>query len=290
MLSYIIYNSTNTESEIRKYFKIILISNIIPIVIGLLQIINNHTENFVYFLGRARITSIYYNSNEYGLILVVLMFMLLFLNNNKIIYNILLVAVVVSLMHTFSRTALFSAVISYTIIKYIDKKIYKILLLVFAFVVLFQLFSNSVFFERYTNADSMDSFQWRILQWKHTIRIFKESPLFGNGIETFYIDPSYGKYKTLSSAQAYLASTHNEYIKILVEMGIIGLIFYMAFFIKLLTKIAKNIPHNNKIIVAIPIMFLISSFTRNLIGVPILQLYYFIGLGITLRLYNYEDK
>jgi len=72
----------------------------------------------------------------------------------------------------------------------------------------------------------------RLIVWKGALNIFKSSPLFGTGVETF----AYAYYKqrpiehNLTSEWDYLYNkAHNEYLNYLATTGIFGLGSYLAF-------------------------------------------------------------
>lgn len=72
----------------------------------------------------------------------------------------------------------------------------------------------------------------RLIVWRGAIEIFKSSPLFGTGVETF----AYAYYKhrpvehNLTSEWDYLYNkAHNEYLNYLATTGLFGLLTYLSF-------------------------------------------------------------
>ena len=78
-----------------------------------------------------------------------------------------------------------------------------------------------------------NSFNWRIAQWTFLMQSWRNSPLLGHGLAT-------SQYLTVLSNYA-----HNDYIRALVEGGIVGLITFLIFlgaqFLRLL-QILKSAP------------------------------------------------
>jgi O-antigen ligase len=85
---------------------------------------------------------------------------------------------------------------------------------------------------KYENISSYTS--GRIELWKNGWRLFVDSPLIGHGQNSF---------RELTYLRGYRATgaPHNEYIKYLTEQGIIGLVFFLLLFYKILKKIWRAI-------------------------------------------------
>lgn len=59
------------------------------------------------------------------------------------------------------------------------------------------------------------------------IALWKQSPIIGNGLDTFKIMSSYGVY------------SHNNYVELLCNLGIVGVVVYYSYFLYLIIKISK---------------------------------------------------
>ncbi len=76
---------------------------------------------------------------------------------------------------------------------------------------------------------AQDSFgSWRVGAWRHSLAMAAESPIFGNGPDTFY----YALHDRLQATGDTLGenfdSPHNEYLAILVNNGVPALLLYLA--------------------------------------------------------------
>ncbi len=85
------------------------------------------------------------------------------------------------------------------------------------------------------NGRVQDAFgSWRLGAWRHSLAMAAESPLFGNGPDTFY----YAIHHRLDTLGETLGENfdnpHNEYVAILVNNGAPALVLYLAFLAVLL--------------------------------------------------------
>ena len=67
----------------------------------------------------------------------------------------------------------------------------------------------------------------------HAIAFWKQSPIIGNGLDTFKVMSSYGIY------------SHNNYVELLCNLGIVGVIVYYSYFIYLIIRLFKIKTHNS---------------------------------------------
>lgn len=91
------------------------------------------------------------------------------------------------------------------------------------------------------NGRMQDHFgSWRMGAWRHSIDMSKESPLFGNGPDTFF----YALKDHLAKVGAVLGENydnpHNEYVAILVNNGIPALVLYLALLISALIACSRR--------------------------------------------------
>lgn len=125
---------------------------------------------------------------------------------------------------------------------------------------------NSSFLQEYINYISRkggdDFTNGRIILYKNTFEYFLEKPLLGNGVYTMYSELAGG--------------THNIYIQILAELGLIGLILFLIYIISNITKSfkihIKQPTTNTKLSIYFQVVFLIYGMTGN----PIYNLSFFL--------------
>ncbi len=73
-----------------------------------------------------------------------------------------------------------------------------------------------------SNSD-FNSFNWRISQWHYLLQSWQNSPLLGYGLGTSNGFPNY------YSLSPYPVPAHNDYVRALVEGGIVGLVTFVTF-------------------------------------------------------------
>lgn len=132
-----------------------------------------------------------------------------------------------ALLLTFSKTALFMAIITVVSLKARIKTLLLTLIL---------LASSAYIYLKYFNQSYLDSIAERIMLAASAIDIAKAHLLFGVGSNNFILAIS--KYNLTSISQVRLLQpVHNVFLLILSENGIIGLTVFALFFFKVLTQI-----------------------------------------------------
>lgn len=123
-------------------------------------------------------------------------------------------------------------------------------------------------------AGAHGSFVWRVLYWSKLLyTFFSESFLqitFGMGID--HLTKGYMPYDFMEK------DPHNDFIKVLMEYGVLGLLFFLGFFRKIYKTINKNF--NIIILIVVPMFFgnAIVNFSVNLIFILILMYEYKKGI------------
>lgn len=132
------------------------------------------------------------------------------------------------------------------------------------------------------NINEHSSVQWRINLWQDSLKIAKEKPIlgFGTGVASQIIRERRGK-------EFGSSNPHNDYLKILLENGLLGLISYfiliMSIFLKLFVYFKKSdLPRFKAlllIMIAISFSLYIMSFGDNILRNTALQWNYWMLLG-----------
>lgn len=290
-LSLIIFYLFNSKNDKLKVLKIIIFSSFVPYLVGFNHLIYQKS-NFSYTsFGLARITSIFYNANVFGFFIVVNIISILILvtkdRSKTLIYYIYLLISILLLVNTFSKSAwigLFGVLIYFTFFCKINiKRKLLLFIVVFSFVLILGL--NELFLERFSYREE-SSWLWRLAQWEQGVEIWKHHPVFGVGLESFYIPNLYLTSVYGYSAYAFNADMHNDYLRILLETGILGLILWMLFIIRLFI-IEFKMKNYRSLFFIFPLFFLITQFGRGLIGDPLPQFYFFLGIGMFIA--DYKD-
>lgn len=94
----------------------------------------------------------------------------------------------------------------------------------------------STFVNRFSSVEGDSTMQSRIVFWRFALQMFIQSPLLGKGWFAFRYQYRTYLYDTSIRAARYeLLDCHNVYIQLLAETGVIGLIFYLAVVVYVLT-------------------------------------------------------
>jgi len=207
---------------------------------------------------------------------------------------------------SFTRIAILGFIVAFFIVNIAYKK-YKELLLFSTLVYILMLpFMNILIKETFiadivdldsllskdiTEIFSLIRLTGRELLWSVVFDGFLENPILGNGLG----------YSNLmvKSVTGFIEQVHNDYLKILADLGIVGLTLYLLIYIKMFFNARKIYKINKKkryyffIFITTLVQILIFSFTDNIIAyAPYLLIYPFIFylFLIHLKEVNYESR
>ncbi len=184
-------------------------------------------------------------------------------NRLRIISGIVLFYFIVGFILSYTRAAWVSAFAAVGVLIVLKFKINHKLVMSLAIVIasLFFIFQESIFFnlERNKQSSSTDfgehvksisnvstdaSNLERINRWNCAIRMFKEKPFFGWGPGTYqfnYAPYQYSYERTVISTNAgTLGNAHSEYLSVLCDSGILGLISFVLIMVYTFTTTVKN--------------------------------------------------
>ena len=147
-----------------------------------------------------------------------------------------------------------------------------------------------------TTFDEQDpSINTRMLIWRNTFEMIKDKPIFGSGIGTFKMNYLNYQAKFLRGNPEYIkywtnaGESHNEYLQMWAELGIIGLGIFIGiilmFYSLIIDYLKKNDSDKEKIIVFGLVLgitcFLIHCLFTFPLHVPALGVTFFILVGLT---------
>lgn len=238
------------EKELESILKVIYIVSIFVFVFGLIQYISPSftmplkwvdSENYKI---TKRIYSTFFNPNIYGYYISAIMIIscVEIENNtkNKSISKVVVVLGLISLILTFSRTSWLALCVTLAIAGFLhDKKYFKYAVIT-AIAIL--TFDGILGIDR-TNpikAANDSGFLYRIEIWKASLKIFKDYPITGIGFGTLF-DYLCSYSDTIS---AFVEHSHNMYIQIAVEMGILGIVLAIYIFKRIFIFIKTRLKHN----------------------------------------------
>ena len=139
----------------------------------------------------------------------------------KLLLYALVALTLLATMYTFSRASYIAVLLGVLVLGVVKER--KLLVILGVFLVTWQALVPTAVTERVhmttdSNGQLEASAQGRVGLWEEAERDFISSPLFGAGYATFQLRPHFGD----------LHDTHNWYVKVLVETGLIGFVFAVA--------------------------------------------------------------
>jgi O-antigen ligase len=267
-LVYDFYKRINYNQSIR----LLIFTLILPISIGILNVV---TDNYSIIEGAPRLNGCYTHPNPYGIHLLLTVSYLIIAYKNFIFsrkIKFLIIFMIIVSLYLFSKISnfggyLFMMTFIYflVVLKY-KSFLKKIIISVYILLVIFLLlaivysindyFAYRINFMLKTNLLEMgeypsNSLQWRIFNWLYYINYSRDF-IFGNGIGSTLLVYT----NNLENLTFSLGDTHNEYVRIYYEYGVIGLIFFFMY----IKRILKNTTLHSKSII---LSFLLVSFFDN---------------------------
>ncbi|MBW3491679.1 O-antigen ligase [Bacillus sp. FDAARGOS_1420] len=296
----------NSESDKKKVTELFIAASIIPILIGAIQFLTNSSPIETYLDGRTviRITGGFTHSNHfaYYISLVGIVLFTQILSSEKIVYYksklILFIIIALELFATYSRTAL----IMYALILIgilFSRKMSKLLIslpfILMGLVLMvnfggegsnlieerfngvLDIFTNATYVQDAMNNNYSDSFGWRIYLWSRVVALlFENSIIFGFGLQNFTT--------VANQAIGIYIDAHNTFIKVLIEMGILGFLAFMAFIVQMFIMYFKSKKKNLDFHISysiyvycylILVSFVDPVFSHNVIG---FYIWFFVGV------------
>jgi O-antigen ligase len=135
--------------------------------------------------------------------------------------------------------------------------------------------SRAIILRNYVN----NSFYWRVDQWTALIEVWKQSPMWGYGFDT-------ARYLTHLESAA-----HNDYLRALVDSGIIGLLSFLTFLSALIFTNFNNAFFNfektrqqaqlSSVLLGVTFAMLVGMLTENIWSHTALFFYYFAVMSVS---------
>lgn len=160
----------------------------------------------------------------------------------KVMYAFLGVGMAIALFFTLSRGGIisfFAGLLVFSSVLFTKgiskRKLIPVVLFVLVLMVYLLFFGISPIIEKF--AQTKESSEARLLAWQATLSAFRDYPVFGSGFGTFqYIFKVYQP----EGLRLYWAHAHNDYLELLLELGIVGTAIVVLFFVVVLGTIMKT--------------------------------------------------
>lgn len=250
---FFILHSFKTEEQIDQLKKILLLSSIIPLLMGIYQIFYGIPESSELYsvyksINLNRIMGSFPHPNWYAAYLVILIPLVIsFYSENKngdkkLFYLLFLGGMLVSLFCTYTRVA-WAAFLGFLTVIGVGqyRRIYLSLVLVLLTIFLLVPNLNQAFLNR-IQPDT--SFYGRFSLNQFSLYLFSQKPFLGNGLGTYQLFSAdfFGDWQSSYGRDTGVGS-HNDYLRFLSETGMAGFsafIFLLYSLIKLGYTVFKN--------------------------------------------------
>ncbi len=232
--------------KIDHLISVILLSAVIPFVIAVYQIISDTGLSGTTGID-GRLYGTFSHPNAFAAYVLIIFALLIYgvlsekgeftvnhLWKNKMFLSILATVTLLILLLTFSRGGWMALLIFMTLIGIFRAP--KVLILTVVMIFGFFFLSDTVHdrIENIYNPPADSSIRWRFEQWQDVIEAWKLDPItgYGAGTEVLIHEQEQGFY----AGNPY---THNDFLKVLQENGIIGFIGYLILIVSTLVALTR---------------------------------------------------
>jgi len=277
--------------DVKLLFCIFIGALILPILFSIGQLI---LRSGITDSGFTRIYGTFIHPNSFAFFLLTIMFFL-FVN---LIYNrfgvsfflniLLLLVCSIFLVLTFTRAAWIGLFIGIFVSAILVRE-YRTRIIVF--LLAFTLLISPLIVKRFADIGQgktfgfrTDSWTWRIQTWTNSLPLFYEHPIVGIGV---------GMFPEVKAVYA-----HNDYVRLLVETGLVGCLIYIAFFFYLLIKSFLLFRVTDDLfekqfaltIFILCIVYLLISFSDNLSRSASILTYFFVLVAFAEKTHIAKDR
>jgi len=241
LLYFLSFKLIDSKEDFYLLIKVILASYILPALFALAQLFLGLglPDDFNGFL---RIFGTFAHPNPFAFYTFYILSLLLILILTKDLVNpefkqylwLAALAVIILLLFSYCRSALFAL---FLFLFFLGIFKYRKLLLIGVIVFIAAYLFLPAFQQRFYELISLDpygSVVWRFRLWKDMLPVALWHPLFGQGLDSFQSIVEFYRGYDFGSLEA-----HNDYLKILVENGIAGLLSYALIILGLLIYLWK---------------------------------------------------
>ncbi len=271
----LIFNALKTDEDARKILWAYVLGSIAPMLFGYYQYVTGtgHAWGGEYYIGK-RIDSFLGIWNEYGMFLsiTIVAATMLLLQESSRIRRLFIIGIIGSLLLSsilaLNRGSWVSLSMGFIVASFFYRDKIKIKWLVFASLIIVLAFGG-VIYERFSALHQLssagrtqDTFMGRIAAWMELLPIALEKPFFGHGIGAI-----------VKVTQKYFNTAlipHNDYIRLCVEIGFIGVSIYIFFLVSELFRCVRNVRRNENWKINYPmfvamVYFVIISSVQNIL-------------------------
>jgi O-antigen ligase len=236
------------RDSFQQFLNLVFLSLAVPLCVGIYQLVT-HSGRII--TGIHRIHGTFVHPNGFALYLVFFIGLTLWrLTTSKNKFWLLLLSLeVVSLIATFSLTGfIMCGVLCFFLLLKAGKK-QKVAIISFVSIFSLIVILTPQFQKRWEKIKKIDirqvietkkpvdSFTWRIINWHELLSLWREKPILGYGLDsTSLVNPR--KKSVGPVGRGY--SAHSDFVKYLVETGLVGFSFYLLFIFSIGSQIYRE--------------------------------------------------
>ncbi len=298
----LIFDLFKTEKDLRRLITVILISAIIPILVGFYQtfmhsglvMYGGYNERVVF----NRIFSTFSHPNMYAFYLIMILPFSVALclesasKSRKFALFIFNLALGISLILTFARGAWIGVMAVFFVLGLFKYRKTFILFLVAVVILTLLVPALSERFSELSDPhlEGGSSIIWRIQLWEQSLGHSFKKPILGHGLGGFY--------SIAYSNQGYYIAAHNDYLRVILETGVFGLgayLFLLFSLIKGTLRIYKRLVSPYFKLIALSFLsacaaYLLISIGDNLIRSTTVQIFFWALAAVVFNLISIEQK
>lgn len=272
-----------TEEKIKLAFSVVLLSSLFPILAGLLQLVTG--QGMIDDGGQARIVGTFLHPNAFAsyLLIILIFSMAQLLERENFVDFHLLIPVMTGaftmFLFTFSRGAWIVFILTTVFMGFLR---YRRLLGCLPLILCLSLLTVPGIQDRIMNifnpspyARGRSGWDWRMDTWAEISPRIAEKPVLGHGLSTVELE--------------YGILTHNDYLRLLVETGIIGFSAYLLLMAVVFFNTLKAYRRNSSPLaksfqvglLALLLGFLVRQFADNTLRNTVVMVYFWIFVALT---------
>lgn len=228
----VIYNSDFSYKGMVKYLKYLVFVAAIVGFIGIVIAIMNPTERIGSTWNTAMTINAFYIFNFF--ISLGLAFRERDINQKILFYSFSLI-ILFGMLFTYTRIALLSVAFGGLLLAIRLKEVRKYAIIMLLLIMMF--IPSSMVERAGKNIFEDPSIIIRFFAWIHSYDLFLEHPIFGIGFDTW--KNTYGSFIPMEWLNA--EHPHNVWLKLLIELGLLGMVSYFAIIVNIIWKFFKKI-------------------------------------------------
>lgn len=228
-----------TRQQVYRVLAILLLSTLIPNMVAMNEVI---TSAAFKYLDVARVKESMGSGPAHGqfLIIPILITTMLFARAKsfrlRLLYSVLLISMGVPFFYSLARGAWVGVTLAVFFIGFSTRNtrqmIPYVILILFLVGIVFLVPAIRVRLLAFTDSDIDSSLVNRIQIWKSALSLFYSSPIFGVGLGT-------ADKLAASNALGVNIPVHNDIVRVLADIGVIGLLTYFYLYISLLLQMVS---------------------------------------------------